>query len=379
VYDLPSYHRRQLCPIALAACISVLGCLPAPAQNAFPRLLPPAESYRLTLREQPRSKLPLGPSCTGEAAMTLTCSAFRFTLQNRSRQTVRLASDCGEPRLMIERKEPNSSSGWSPVSKRLGCPTVEWKNIRLKPGESTVFETRLISPTREGEPFLPGSYTLRAMVTLLGCTETEKDKGTDCLDPLEATPKPPSTAYQIDFQEPVTVISNEIVAKSSRLPDLGRMSLGFNVEISSASPSSERMRMGCTSGNETGIDCRIFKFWIVNSGTRPVRYITTSCSNSGLVPEYLDAADQWTALPQRFWSCGMNILVQTPILPGKAIEGEFTLKNLAPGWDTTPLRGLHRVRFRLFPAACFASPDGRFCLTNAETQPSVISSEILVP
>jgi hypothetical protein len=381
-----SCRKRWYFGLALAVCFGVLVGLPAWAQTSFPRLLPPADYLRLTLREDSRSRLPLGPSCTGEASRTLTCRAFTATLENQSKQTIRLAYDCREPRLVIERKLPDSSTGWWPVSQRQGCRTVEWTNVRLEPGQSTVMEVRLISPTRDGDALLPGFYTLRASLTLFGCTESSKRA--DCLAPLEAVPKPPSMGFKIDFQEPVIVVSNEIVAKSPKL-DLGEMSFGFEIEVLSDAQLALQGRKGCTPENKLSIDCMVFKYRILNLSARPVRNATFSCGGSGIAPEYRNAEGQWTALPPCgynltppvIWSCTENVLVETPILSGKALEGEFTLRALAPESDLTPLRsaGEHQLRFRFFPSACFASPDGRFCITGVEPgQPSVVSSEITV-
>jgi hypothetical protein len=122
----------------------------------FPRLLPPANDFRLTLREDPHSALPLTASCEGEAEQTLTCRAFVLTLENLSEQTVRLSGHtCGDPEIRIDRQLPASSSTseWLPVSepRHDPCPAGSWTNTRLRPHEKTNFETRLISPRRESE------------------------------------------------------------------------------------------------------------------------------------------------------------------------------------------------------------------------------------
>jgi hypothetical protein len=173
-------------------------------------------------------------------------------------------------------------------------------------------------------------------------------------------------------------VSNEIVAESPTLPDMGKMSFSFDVESSSGIPGNGDVKEGCTANDKTNIDCLLFKYRIVNTGSRPVRYSTFSCSNSGIFPEYRDASDHWSMLPQVAWVCSMNILTQTPLLPGKAVEGKFTLRGLAPGYDTTPLLGPgeHRLRFQFSPPACFASPDGRFCIASTTPQQPVLSSEL---
>src|SRR5271168_2033227 len=90
--------------------------------------------FRLTLAEDRHSSLSLGPSCTGEAAQTLTCRAFIVTLENLSKKTVRISwGGCNEPEIRIDRKESDSSPRWWPVSqkKRENCGAATWNSIRL--------------------------------------------------------------------------------------------------------------------------------------------------------------------------------------------------------------------------------------------------------
>jgi hypothetical protein len=57
------------------------------------------------LREDPQSTLPLGPSCGGEAGLTLTCPAFVLTLENASQRTIYL-NNHSENLIWIYEKEP---------------------------------------------------------------------------------------------------------------------------------------------------------------------------------------------------------------------------------------------------------------------------------
>jgi hypothetical protein len=182
------------------------------AAGPFPRLLPPAEQFRLTLREDPQSTLPLGTNCGGEASLTLTCHAFTLILQNRGKHTVRISQiKCWEPAIRFDRKEPRSSTGWWFMSQpdQPARHTFDWINIRLKPGQRTEYSTRLTSDRRFSEPFLPGTYTLRAQWTLHGCTEEKR--GVDRLTPLEVV-RGEAHIPDMDFQEPVSVLSNELMA-----------------------------------------------------------------------------------------------------------------------------------------------------------------------
>ena len=123
----------------------------AMAEAPFPRLLPPPEDFRLTLREEPHSNVPPGPSCKGEASLTLLCRAFTLSPENGSKHAIHISElRCFEPDVVFEIREPRSSSGWWPISQpgKPTCSTLNWINIRLKPGEKTEYTTRLISPRR---------------------------------------------------------------------------------------------------------------------------------------------------------------------------------------------------------------------------------------
>ena len=366
----------------VAVCCGQLCCSAVAAAGPFPRLLPPVEEFRLTLREEPHSTLPLVPSCTGEAGLTLTCRAFILTLENVGKHTVHISGfSCAEPDITVERKQSNSSSAWWLVSQptQLACPTLPWTNLRLKPGERTQYATRLISPRRSAQSFASGSYTLRAMWALFGCTEASD--GTDCLSPLQVIREGSSVA-DVALQEPVSVVSNEVTANSPPLHDLGALRFAFEVTVHHGPPGDALSSMwaatGCTAETRSSIDCTVFHYTVRNLGDRAVRNATASCSDSGITPEYATAGGEWKPVPQKLSTCWSNITIETKILPGRTIEGEFMLTSLAPPYDTTPLRaaGEYRLRFMFRPHACFASPDASFCLLRPENQPSVVSQEI---
>jgi hypothetical protein len=132
--------------------------LAASADGPFPRLLPPATDFHLTVRQEPASKLPLGPGCSREASLTLVCRAFTVILENAGTRTVRIYGlRCFEPLVTFERKEPNSSSGWWPISQpqpgNPSCDAVDWTNSRLRPGERIqYFLCRLRRRLRSGAP-----------------------------------------------------------------------------------------------------------------------------------------------------------------------------------------------------------------------------------
>jgi len=367
----PTAHKF----LRLAAICFFSVCCPLLKAGDAPQLLPDANEFRLTLAEDRHRTLPLGPSCTGEAAQTLTCRAFTLTLENLSKKAVRISwGGCNEPEIRIDRKEPSSSFGWFPVSQKKSdnCGPTTMHSLRLKPGEKNEYATRLISPRRDAESFAPGSYTLRAEWVLLGCTE--EPEGADCLRPLQII-RPPSSASPFSFQEPVSVISNEVRADSPALPDLGEMKFSFEVNVTPASLAARiapALRGKCAGKGVGTIECTAFHYKIGNSGTRIVRW-TQGCRD--FLPEYL-ADGQWRPVLETL-TCTLNALVETPILPGAVVEGDFSL---AWGYDISPFRnpGEYRFRLTLNPTACFASPDGRFCLTMYHDEPPVTSSELTV-
>src|SRR5262249_50181653 len=157
---------------------------------------------------------PLGASCEGDASRTLMCRAFTVTLQNTGRHTVRISGlSCFEPSITFERREPNTSSGWWPVSQpgKPTCNTLDWTNTQLRPGEQTQYSTRLLSQRRWIQSVGPGHYTIRAQWVLLGCTDAPE--GGDCLTPLQDV-HDFGRAALVGAQEAVTIKSEGVSVES---------------------------------------------------------------------------------------------------------------------------------------------------------------------
>jgi hypothetical protein len=368
-------HTRNVFMVILFVLCSLFTCA-AEAQSAdsSPGLLPPAEEFRLTLQEAKQADLPLGPSCGGEASLTLMCRPFILRLENVGAHTVRISGlRCQEPWIRFEKKLPAGfSSEWWPISQpeQPHCETLDWTQTRLRPGEHIEYATRLASPRRGVESVESGTYTIRANWMLFGCTEIPE--GTDCLSPLQDS--------RTVERDPVIAYSNELTVESPDLGNLGTLSFGFEVrlapnELSKTGPGAQ----ACT-GDATSIDCTAFHFSIRNLGDRPVRNGTFSCTGWGISPEYRFEASEWRAVPISSMGCNENVFIETAILPGATIEGTFRLPTLAPGYDTSELRkpGLYNLRFRFWSHACIASPDGRFGLICPEKQPPTISNEVTV-
>jgi hypothetical protein len=365
--------------VLLAACSLASGPL-VMAEGPFPRLLPPPEDFRLTLRVEPHSDVPTGPSCNGEASLTLLCRAFTLTLENASKHTVHISGlRCFEPDVVFEIRRPESSSDWWPISQpgKPTCKTLDWVNIRLKPGEKTEYTTRLISPRRSIQALGVGSYKLRTQWALWGCTEAPE--GTDCLTPLQVV-RGASSVADVALQEPVTVFSNEVTAESPLLPDLGSLRFSIEVTIASAQTSKTEtdVQPACGAAAVTNVDCTAFHYVVRNLADRPIRNATASCSDTSIRPEYRFEGGEWKSVPYRAWDCGRNVLVETQVFPGGTIEGTFTLRTLRPGFDTSALQppGEYQLRFTFWPDACIASPDASFCLTRPYSQPTVTSKEL---
>ena len=374
------FKLLRLAPICL---FSV--CCPLLKAGDAPQLLPSANEFRLTLAEDRHSTLPLGPSCTGEAAQTLTCRAFAVTLENLSNKTVRISwAGCHEPGIQIDRKEPKRGSGWLPVSQVKGgsCWPMTWASFRLKPGEKNEYTIRLISSRRYAETFAPGLYTLRAVWALFGCTE--EPEGTDCLSPLQAI-RPPNPASSFDFQKPVFVTSNEVTVEAPVLPALGALKLGFEVTARRVPPPAGFVgkSVDCVGDPNASIDCIVFHYVIHNLGERPGRYRVSTCTGVRITPEYRTPGGEWEPVPRSEgeWECDANGSLERPILPGGTSEGDFVLPSLPLGYDVTVLRAARNylLRFTFWPYACLASPDASFCLTKPEELAPILSPEVSIP
>lgn len=373
--------------VAVGLCVAFATAICASA-DPFPQLLPDAGSFELSIREDPGSPLPLGTACAGEAAVTLACRAFVVTLRNLGTRTVHLSRiACQDPVVNFEMKEPNSSSGWLPISHvdRPRCTPWSYVNLRLRPGESTEYSTRLVSQNRPAEwyaPVNPRSYTVRARWLLWGCVE--EPEGNDCLAPLQVL-KPNSwggpTTGDVEIQTPVEVISKEIVVNSPALPDLGDLQLRFEVSVASKAQASEiRKHLGppCATDPGSSIECTVFHYAIRNLGDRPIRNGRFTCSDYSILPEYRADAGDWKQLESRLMACTANVYIETPILLGKSAEGNFTISVLAPRFDTSPLypSGNYELHFRFFSQACFASNDGSFCIQSPSEQVEAFSNVI---
>lgn len=385
-------------------------CSPLAAQTGvFPRLLPPASDFRLTLKQEPQRRVPSIASCKGIASQTVPCQVFSVRLENRGGHTVRIlrGNPCGDRLVTFWMKSSDTPGGWQPVSEpgmpsqnmlgeyNAGCKPSTSANLRLKPGETTRYVTRLIGPRRMGAAedlrFPPGSYTFKASWVLRGCTDVSD--ADDCLTPLQKMQV--TRATSLGAAHPVEVESNEIAVASPVLPDLGPLKISFNVVARSGPPPKDLPSdMKCEDGNAT-IDCVVFHAEVRNQSTQAVQWITYTCTGPGITPEYMTATGDWEKVSIGFpddgmlvgngvtrdlsYDCESNVSLTTPILPGEAVERDFTLSGVPP-FNTTPIRspGEHHLRFVLYPYFCFASPDGSFCLTRpSETQP-IPSPEITI-
>jgi hypothetical protein len=335
----------------------------------------------VTLQEDPLSDLPLGPSCVGEARLTLPCHAFKLILKNVGKGVVRLGRlACAEPLIDIERKEPRSTDGWWRISEptRSTCTNPVWTNLRLRPGENTKYATRLVGPHRQGEfdfIFKPGYYTLRARWTLFGCTEAPE--GADCLSPLQNV-NPLNRLETVDLQKPVTVVSNEITIQAPSLPNLDKPRLSLRVAVrpkrrENGSPTCEK----CMADDQDKLDYLVFHAEIRNVGKRAMR-LFDSTLGLPIRPEYRRGAGEWKPLPQIPLDIISSLVgFQVPISPNQAMSLDFTMATLR--YDTTPLSskpGKYQFRFTLRPSACAASGDATFCLRKPEDLQTITSNTV---
>ena len=359
--------------------------------NTFPQLLPSANNFELTLREDFASTLPLGSACIGEASRTLACRAFVVTLKNVGVHTVHFSRiACQEPVVLFERKEPNSSNGWWPISgvSRPVCVPWSYDNLRLRPGEATEYRTRLVSQNRAAAlsaPVAAQSYQVRVSWLMWGCTETPE--GTDCLAPLQVM-KPmgwsggPKTG-EVEIQTPVNVVSKEIEVNSPPLPTLGSLKMTFEISLASEAEAAEirkHNRSSCAMDQSRSMECAVFHYTIGNTGDRPIRNGRFGCSDDSILPEYRSDEGEWKHFQARLQACTANVYFETPILPGETAEGDFTLSALPQHFDMSPLlaAGRYQVRIGFHSSACFASFDGSFCLQWPKTQIDTLSNVVTV-
>jgi hypothetical protein len=181
----------------------------------------------------------------------------------------------------------------------------------------------------------------------------------------------------------VELLSNKNKVKSPALHDLGVLKFGFEV---SALPNpqgwnkSNPMPAKCAGQAGTSIECTVFHYSIRNLGDRPVRNTRSTCDDDSIVPEYRINEGRWKRLRPILHDCIATGFIVTPILPGEAAEGNFTISQLEQRFNTAPLypAGEYHFRFYFQPSACIASPDGSFCLERPKDQPAVLSNEVKV-
>ena len=346
----------------------------------FPRLLPPSDQFRLTLREERRSKIARGPECAGEASLAFVCHVFSLTLKNNSKFTVLIIEDCYGPRIRFESKKSSPSVYWQSIGYEKDTASCDGRgmvDVRLKPGQKTESATRLVSESRgiyDDSYTGPGSYTLRASWTLWGCTEGADKR--ECLGTMQIVG--PYNLPDVNAQEPVTIMSNELTVKSPPLPDLGSPKFGFQVSLADEETNAQTNAPTVCAGvpNTRAADCAVFEYRILNIGPRAVINWTASCSDTSITPEYRLNGGDWKRVPEVPFACAGNIAIGTPMLPGWPVNGTFRIGTLAPRYDTTALRGIghYDFRFTFWPDACVASSDGSFCLQLPEKRTAVVSN-----
>jgi hypothetical protein len=179
------------------------------------------------------------------------------------------------------------------------------------------------------------------------------------------------------------LLSNETHVKSPALHDPGVLKFGFEV---SALPTPQGwnklnpMPAKCAGLSGTSIECTVFHYAIRNLGDRPVRNGRWTCDDDSITPEYRVNEGTWKSLRPSLHDCIANGFIETPILPGEAAEGTFTIPQMEQRFNTAPLyhAGEYHFRFHFLANACFASPNGAFCLERPREQPSVTSNEVTV-
>lgn len=377
-------HRLAL---FLAAWGAVVTCARVSAQGPDLAALPPASDFHVTLQESAQTAIRWGPPCGRNGEEIVRCHMFTISVENGSMDTVRLDNSCRERMFSIWVKNQAPSEEWLRVgsfgypchkgSRAEGSPPP---GLSLAAGEKFSFNGGFMSLRSGGR----APYTVRASVALHGCIELPGH--VDCLSTLQAMPKTSGSAPEVHFQEPVTVVSNEIIVESPSVADLGEMRFGFQVDIDTAVPGDIGRRGVCTPQNAGHLDCTTFRYTIRNLGDRPVRNVVTDCNvgegslTADIVPEYRIPGGEWKTFPLRNGVCISKFAGDTAIPPGGTAEGAFILSTLDFGYSAKPLEapGRYQLRCRFSPHACFASPDGGSCTTVLQHPPAVLSPELTV-
>lgn len=100
-----------------------------------------ADQFQVTLTEELDSTLALGPSCEGEAALTVTCQVFTVTLKNVSSKTVEIRDICYAAGLTIS--DPQGGCAGALLAKNLrqppadGCARGRRENSAHLPADGT--------------------------------------------------------------------------------------------------------------------------------------------------------------------------------------------------------------------------------------------------
>jgi hypothetical protein len=350
-----------------------------------PQLLPGADQFRLTLHEGSDHGLAVGKSCGGEAGGSLACRPLTLTLENLSKRTIHLTYlECQGPRLKFEIPWPDAGPDkWGTVSQPRATQCTEKMpiDIRLEPGEETVYSTRMISDLLRTGGFPAGKQVLRARWALWGCSEDAA--GDNCLH-VSKTDKFPR---DIDWQIPVEVVSNEIAANSPDIAGLGELkfTLDFteqhNVAAVMAAKAGE-----CFAGAADSMACKVFHFRLRNLTGRTLLIFRTYCNLRLMQPiqaQVLDKKGYWSELEQQqdLLDCNASGLFSDILLPGGSLEGDFRVGRIR-GWEnrgTLKAGGAYRLRLLFYPDVCFASPDGAFCIGPLiRNRPAVGSNELQV-
>jgi hypothetical protein len=350
-----------------------------------PQLLPDADHFRLTLHEGSDHELAVGKSCGGKAGATLACRPLTLTLENLSKRTIHLTYlKCRGPRLQFEIPWPAAGADkWGTVSqpREIQCTEKMPVDIRLAPGEQTVYSTRMISDLLQTGGFLVGKQVLRAHWVLWGCSED--GAGDNCLH----VSKTDRSFRDINWQIPVEVVSNEITANSPGIAGLGEMKFALDFTEQHNVPAVMAARAGeCVAAAADSMACKVFHFRLRNLTGQTLLIYRTYCNLRLMQPiqaQVLDKEDHWSELEQQqdFLDCNASGLFSDTLLPGGSLEGDFRVGRIRgrENRDTLKAAGDYRLRLFFYPDVCFASPDGAFCIGPLiRNRPAVGSNELQV-
>ncbi|WP_142988416.1 hypothetical protein [Granulicella rosea] len=367
---------------------SLAAAAQAPARLKTPVL--PASEFRVTVSEEPASRLPPFAKCTGDAAETLNCRVFTVKLTNLGSHAVWLGGTVCQPVEITFERQVRGQWNWiggEPQYEACKQPAhtyaSSWTNVRLAPGESTTHTGRMLfkGDAFAAYPYAPGATPMRARWKLRGCLEGAP--GVNCIEALETAPWPPpiwANEWTSAVSEPFTVVAPP-------LPQLEAPKLEISLTAEMMDPAKgladqpEWLSRACRAETAGSMDCVLLRYRVRNTGLLPVSVGHMTCSDESMWPEYRRPGDaDWKSPGMKGYDCTMNYMKWDRIDPGSVLEGETIPRFAGAGVDIHPIRaaGAYQIRLSYAPEICVLSVADGFCLTQPQRADKAVSNGVTI-